>query len=263
MTEIIRTRSHLVAWILRLTVMSMAVSIPAAALSVYISFGGDLSQTMDGYGTIKVAMLMSTLLSSILPPLLSYRSIEALRQLNVTRDDLDRLAHTDSLTGLLNRRGFERVAARALYGRTAIRGPAAVLMCDIDRFKSVNDQYGHEFGDVALCHVSDHLRQACERREFVLARFGGEEFVVLMPGVEAVAAGDFAERLRVGLSRQSCAWREVSVALTMSIGMAIAPFEEGQLSGLLERADMALYAAKRRGRNCVVDADVCRREEAA
>ena len=255
MTTFIRTRAHMAAWICRLTLMSMAVAIPGAILSVYISFGGDLTQTLDAYGSMRSAVLTATLLSSLLPPLLAYRSIEALRQLNITRDDLDRLAHTDPLTNLLNRRGFERVARRALDALTAVHGPAAVLMCDIDRFKSVNDQYGHEFGDVALRFVADILRPACERRGFVLARFGGEEFVVLMPGLEAEAAHDFAEMLRLSLSRQACVWRDLSVTLTISVGMAAAQYKEGQLGRLVERADTALYAAKNRGRNCVVDAD--------
>ncbi len=255
MTGFIRTRVHMAVWIGRLTLMSMAIAIPAAILSVYISFGGDLSRTLDVYGSMRSAALTAAILSSLLPPLLAYSSIDALRQLNITRDDLDRLAHTDPLTGLLNRRGFERVARRALDARTVAHGPAAVLMCDIDRFKSVNDQYGHEFGDVALRFVADCLQPACERRGFVLARFGGEEFVVLMPGLEAEAAHDFADMLRLNLSRQACAWRDVSVTLTISVGMAAAPYKEGQVDRLVERADTALYAAKNRGRNCVVDAD--------
>jgi diguanylate cyclase (GGDEF)-like protein len=263
MTGIIRTRSHLLAWIAGITLTSMAVAIPGAALAVYTAFGGDLTATMTGYDSVKQAIVVSAILSSVLPSLLAYRTIETLRQLNVTRDDLDRLAHTDPLTGLLNRRGFDRVAARALYALTAVRGPAAVLMCDIDNFKSVNDRYGHEFGDVALRYVSDCLRRACDLRGAVLARLGGEEFVVLMPGVEAEAAAAFAERLRVGVSGQVCLWRGVSVTLTMSVGMAVAPFTEGQLGRLVQRADTALYAAKRRGRNCVVAADASRRAEAA
>ncbi|WP_052000237.1 sensor domain-containing diguanylate cyclase [Caenispirillum salinarum] len=165
-------------------------------------------------------------------------------------------ADTDPLTGALNRRGFETVAARRI---AATDGPESLqlLALDIDHFKAVNDTYGHAVGDVALravaARVGAHLRDGD-----LLARVGGEEFAILLHGGPK-AAESAAERIRAGIAAEPVDCLEeggppAGLPLTASLGVATFVAGEG-LSGALKRADTALYAAKRAGRNRVVRAE--------
>lgn len=148
-----------------------------------------------------------------------------------------REAETDPLTGVANRRGFERQLGPAPRG--------VVMLLDIDHFKRVNDTLGHDQGDAVLCDVARALTGAL-RRQDVLARFGGEEFVVHMPGVVLEAGLTGAERLRCAVER---AVRADGRPVTVSAGVAqIGP--DG-LAAALTRADRGTYAAKRAGRNRV------------
>jgi len=161
------------------------------------------------------------------------------------RSELDRsleLAVTDSLTGLRNR----RFALRHLDGLLRSVG-AAVLMIDVDRFKSINDAHGHATGDVVLQEVAERLKMHLRAAD-VVARFGGEEFLVVMSGAPADYAAAVAERLRVAIEAEPIAAEGRRLAITASIGVAAAdpgmPVDE-----LLAAADAALYRAKAAGRN--------------
>jgi diguanylate cyclase (GGDEF)-like protein len=132
--------------------------------------------------------------------------------------------------------------------------PAVALMCDIDRFKSINDQFGHEFGDAVLVQIGEVLNSFAKGHDILVGRRGGEEFVALMIGVTSEQAMEKAEKLRL-----ACAEREVSQAgtlarVTISIGLAAKGGDS--LSKMLCSADQALYAAKRGGRNRIARADV-------
>ncbi|MBE9607652.1 PleD family two-component system response regulator [Acetobacteraceae bacterium H6797] len=169
------------------------------------------------------------------------------------RADLDRsleMAVTDALTGLRNR----RYAVRHLEGLLRTAG-AAVLMMDVDRFKSVNDTYGHASGDIVLKEVADRLKSSLRAAD-VVARFGGEEFVVAMAGQEAEDAAVVAERLRLAVSAKPI---EVEggepLKVTISCGVAAVP-PGVSLDALLGAADAALYRAKGNGRNRVEIGDV-------
>src|SRR5208337_5424523 len=111
----------------------------------------------------------------IFTPVIALNSNKTLRKLKLARDALDRLAHTDPLTGLLNRRGFDQEVQRALASTRAHGRPAAALMCDLDEFKTVNDRFGHDFGDAALRHAADLLRAEADDGTAILGRQGGEE----------------------------------------------------------------------------------------
>ena len=171
------------------------------------------------------------------------------QELEHANAELERLASTDPLTGLLNRRGFDEKAslAMALAGRSG--RPLSVLTIDIDFFKHVNDQHGHEAGDRVLVHLADTLRQR-SRKTDVLARFGGEEFVVLLPDTDGDAAYTLATHLL-----QTIAHAEVPLVghLTISIGLSSLRQHDATdgLSEMLHRSDAALYTAKRTGRNRV------------
>jgi diguanylate cyclase (GGDEF)-like protein len=185
-------------------------------------------------------------------PFLAIQNLLRLRELNRTREEYDQLANTDPLTGLLNRRGFDR-AARALASEPRSRDrPLAALLCDIDFFKGVNDAHGHEFGDAALIHVAAVLRAATAgRADVVLGRQGGEEFVVLLSGCAGPDALAIAEALRSTMAGRPIEWNDVATRITMSVGFAVAPRGPHDVGRLIASADLALYSAKRGGRNRV------------
>ncbi len=176
-----------------------------------------------------------------------------LRAANVLLEELSR---SDPLTGLANRRHFDEVKETEF--RRALRQgqPLAVLMCDVDFFKRYNDLYGHAQGDQCLRLVADTLKSVFARAGEVVARLGGEEFVVLLPGVDAAAARRAAARLQQRLSERELLHEDsdVSPYVTLSIGLAtLEPDSMDQFDQLLRRADEALYRGKTHGRNCISD----------
>jgi diguanylate cyclase (GGDEF)-like protein len=169
----------------------------------------------------------------------------------VGRNDrlLDRLAdeaRTDALTGLLNRRGFDERAGLELARARREREPIAIAEFDIDYFKRINDEWGHEIGDRVLVRLGLLLSQA-SREIDVVARFGGEEFVVLLPGSDVASAEAFAERVRAALATDA----DGLPAVRLSAGV-LATREPVSIDAMLQGADSALYNAKRGGRDRTV-----------
>ena len=119
----------------------------------------------------------------LVAPVVSWRNLTLMTALDRARQELARVAATDQLTGLLNRRGFEEAAARVLDQAEEKGEPVAILMCDIDHFKSINDTYGHEFGDQSIRQVANMLAKLDHVPQAIAGRHGGEEFVVLLPGL--------------------------------------------------------------------------------
>lgn len=175
------------------------------------------------------------------------------------RDAARALADIDPLTDLPNRRAL-RKRLDALASQAPVAGaPLAVLFCDLDRFKQLNDTLGHATGDEALRAVAAELRQELRARDSI-GRYGGEEFVLLLPGCGAAEACTVAERLRVRVMDVGMPPRFGDTPLTVSIGVAVqAPGEA--VDAVLARADGALYAAKGAGRNRVVLADALPRPQ--
>ena len=164
--------------------------------------------------------------------------------------ELQRASRHDALTGLLNRRAMEEVLNAETRRAQRLREPFCVLMVDVDRFKAINDVDGHAAGDRALQHLATLL--AAQMREIDrVGRWGGEEFVVLMPGTTLNAAVALAERLRARAEAVPLHWQDHTVPVTLSIG--VGQWEAGDTSPavLLARADAALYRAKAGGRNRV------------
>jgi diguanylate cyclase (GGDEF)-like protein len=152
---------------------------------------------------------------------------------------------TDSLTGLMNRRALAREVSHPLIEAVSGGRALAVLVADLDDFKRVNDDHGHEAGDVRLCEVAAVFR-ANLRQEDLVYRYGGDEFVVLAPVKEDGEASFLAKRLEEAIRRET--------KTRLSVGYALAPPGEPDLSEALRRADRALLEAKRRGKGCVVPA---------
>jgi diguanylate cyclase (GGDEF)-like protein len=157
------------------------------------------------------------------------------------------LATRDSLTGALNRGAFEQRLEAELARTERISAPCALLVLDIDHFKRINDTLGHAAGDSALRVLADAVG-AAKRRSDVFGRIGGEEFAVVLPDTGLVGAATFAEKLRASLG-------ETMGEVTVSFGVTDARTAGRTVRGMLHSADVALYTAKRGGRDRVVIAD--------
>jgi two-component system cell cycle response regulator len=164
-----------------------------------------------------------------------------------------RLATTDAVTGLYNRHYMTHHLSSMIARARAGARPVALMMVDIDYFKRINDTWGHAAGDKALRVVADRLA-ANVRGVDLSARYGGEEFVVVMPDTDLASATAVAERLRSTIADDPVIAGEHSIPVTISIGVAVLKDEDEDGMALLSRADHALYAAKRGGRNRVVQA---------
>ena len=162
------------------------------------------------------------------------------------------LASSDPLTNVLNRRGFREAAARALASAMRHGRPAAVVVGDIDRFKSINDRFGHATGDAVLVQVAD-LVSAAVRANDLFGRIGGEEFAFFLEDVDENAACEVIERIRAAIEGLAVDCAE-PVTLTASFGVAVTRPDHPSLDDLFDHADRALYAAKLAGRNRVMRA---------
>lgn len=167
--------------------------------------------------------------------------------------DLRRTARMDSLTGLLNRGAVINDGVISLERATQHGKPFSLLVIDLDYFKQVNDTWGHDAGDAALCHVARMIRRHLPGADAVAGRYGGEEFVVGLPGLDMTQATALAEQLRAELADVPFTYRGKAIAMTTSIGVASA--RAGQtFQSLVAHADEALYQAKSLGRNEVIQA---------
>lgn len=164
--------------------------------------------------------------------------------------DCARLAATDPLTGLPNRRFFEEFAALDLDRFLRFGKPSSLLMIDLDHFKSINDTYGHAAGDEVLRTVAS-LGKSVFRSCDIFARLGGEEFVCLLPSTDEWGAVMAAEKLRSTIKRARIVVGNQQIAVTASIGISSIEESDGKIDDALLRADKAMYEAKNSGRNCV------------
>lgn len=179
------------------------------------------------------------------------KSREQLQSLNLQLDDL---ARSDGLTGLANRREFDRVAYEEVRRLRRNGGSLALIMLDVDRFKAYNDRFGHPQGDACIRMVADQIRDSICRPGDLSARYGGEEFVILLPSTDAHGALAVAEQLRRSINRRAMPHPDgVQNIVTVSMGIGLLTAAEPDLSAetLLLRADGALYAAKQGGRDAV------------
>jgi diguanylate cyclase (GGDEF)-like protein len=164
---------------------------------------------------------------------------------------LSHMAESDPATGCLNRRGFARAFDEALTAAVDNQSDVAVLALDLDHFKQINDRYGHNIGDLVLSEVAATLAETVSD-EGMVARLGGEEFMVLLPDADAEAAGVMAERMLEAVRTRCCASLAPGSYVTMSIGIAaerVSSLRDG--AAIRARADEALYMAKRGGRDRV------------
>lgn len=187
--------------------------------------------------------------------LLSLRRRHLLRQLDNAHEQLQRISRVDGLTGVFNRHHVQEYLEQA-WRRAAHQGDEfAVILLDVDHFKKYNDFYGHPAGDTCLQQVAQALEDSLRRPVDVVARFGGEEFIAVLPQADAIQASQAAERVRMAIEnlRLPHAASETSPVVTVSVGVAsciATPARDSRT--VIEAADQALYRAKHGGRNRMV-----------
>ena len=203
----------------------------------------DLTETCVGILVAVTCALSFLLLVVALPPVI-------LLQRSLMHQQLAAAARTDPKTGLLNATAWQREADGEVARAQRTNSPLALLLVDVDHFKSVNDSHGHLIGDEVLRALATELRQQV-RESDVVGRFGGEEFTVLLPRTDAAGACRIAERLRSSAGGLSVATADARIRVTVSIGVAVFDEHGRDLFELLAAADVALYKAKDAGRNQV------------
>ena len=177
----------------------------------------------------------------------------ALRELSEANRELEKLNTIDPLTGIRNRRHFDkRLQAEGRRSRRE-QTPLALAMVDIDHFKSVNDQHGHSAGDACIQHVATILQQQLKRLSDDVCRYGGEEFGLILPNTDTAGAQQLLEAMRAEIEAKPCQFDGTSISLTISAGVASGVIAFGdEETSLLKTADERLYQAKQAGRNRVV-----------
>lgn len=257
---------RIVVVVLVATVTLDAVNAAVIAFAIFLRTGTRTPSALFGSWhdnafemiTLCLGATAAVLLAGPAPPLVAlvFPPLLILHRAALT-EQLETLAVTDAKTSVFNAAGWEHQARRALTAAHERGLSAAVLMIDVDRFKRINDNHGHFAGDDVLRELAHAIKTSVRHRDIV-GRFGGEEFVVLLPDIATADAVAVAERIR-------CAAEQLRVPvatdggpavidhISVSIGMATCPADAQKLQEVLDAADTALYSAKRNGRNRLVD----------
>ena len=168
--------------------------------------------------------------------------------------NLNFLAHHDPLTGLKNRLQLPEKVKKEIVRSERGNHELSILMIDIDHFKAVNDRFGHSVGDEALCSLADILNKTIRSIDCVF-RYGGEEFVVVLPEVSMAQAREIAERIRSKAEERRIKVEQTTyINITVSIGISIFPWDGKCYNSLVNAADLNMFTAKNSGRNCVKSA---------
>ena len=180
---------------------------------------------------------------------------QAEKKLHLANQQLKQLVITDGLTKVANRLGFDRYLSQEWKRLAREKAPLGLILCDVDYFKLYNDRYGHQAGDECLTKVAQTIDRAVQRPADLVARYGGEEFVVILPNTDAAGTTYIAHKIKVAI--ESLAIKHelsaVSDYVTLSQGVTnLVPFHNFKEDSLITVADLALYDAKKQGRNRVV-----------
>jgi diguanylate cyclase (GGDEF)-like protein len=220
---------------------------------------GQLYVSVDGSSRwLAWAALAGLAIAGLLIVLLGSWLLGSRERLSRLNSELDRLARVDSLTGVRNRRDIEERLTAALSTADRHESSLAVLLIDIDHFKHVNDTQGHQAGDAVLTATAQTIGSML-RTEDTLGRWGGEEFLAVLPDTDADGAVAIAERLRARVAKAGPGSSDPGAAITVTIGAAV--WTSGGLDDLISRADHALYTGKAAGRNNVELAPAEHRDE--
>jgi diguanylate cyclase (GGDEF)-like protein len=178
------------------------------------------------------------------------RDLRELKEKTAKLDIAEKLAFSDPLTGTYNRRYFMQFAERVFYAKYNISAPVGIIMLDLDRFKTLNDTFGHDAGDEVLKTVTSAI-QSILRESDLFARFGGEEFILLIQGLNIEKLTKLACRICKKIEAIDFFYDAKKIPITLSAGVAIRSSTSHTLERVIKQADMALYRAKANGRNRV------------
>ncbi|WIJ25882.1 GGDEF domain-containing protein [Devosia sp. RR2S18] len=220
----------------------------SSAVSAFLFFASGVAATVVARRTMTILAHRTFLLE--------LRDAHRVDELARANERLDILSRTDALTKLPNRRDLERMLDTLRFP-DALSGGIAMLMCDIDCFKALNDERGHAVGDRCLAEVARIIRESMPANSHYVARYGGEEFLVILTGDNSRKALELSEAIRSKVEAERLQNPRSSVGpwVTLSIGVAVSGVTAAQSpEGLMRAADLALYAAKKSGRNRVAEA---------
>jgi diguanylate cyclase (GGDEF)-like protein len=241
---------RLLAWPRWVGVMAITgISILASDVMTFVIAGLALPEPH-----YPVALTIATLMPLVIATPVSWVLIGLFHELDDARAEALRLARTDLLTGALNRRRFVEVAERELARANIDDRSVSLVLLDIDNFKHINDRHGHRVGDDVIRLVAEVCADVLRPSDH-LGRWGGEEFVALLPGAAIADALVIAERLRRSLSREHALGRDESLRISASFGVASTDLGVRALDRLVALADQAMYRVKRSGKDSVLAAD--------
>jgi diguanylate cyclase (GGDEF)-like protein len=235
--------------------VAVCITLFLTLLMTLFEFGNDPNATVRVGFVMTTGMITGVTIATLLTGSLAYRSALVMKELNLARAELLRISRTDQLTGLLNRRAFDEMASSILANAKEAKSTVIAFMCDIDRFKAINDRFGHEFGDKVIIEIARVFEDFAQQNGVLVARHGGEEFAVLMVGVSVERALTHANALRRACAATELSNGEMSVYVTISIGVTGSQ-QMTDLSQIMRIADQALYTAKDRGRDRVASVDI-------
>ena len=238
----IRNKREMWWFIGAVTAISVASS-EVSLLLLYFFFGN------AAFG-VEYAFYTASIVPMLVAAPICYLTARMALQLSNAHAMLKELAHTDELTGLINRRSFFQSSELILNEARDANETLSLLVIDADYFKQLNDTYGHATGDAALQFITEQLR-SCVRKTDLVCRLGGEEFALLITGMTEMEASRLAERILEKIASRPMFWDEKIIEMSVSCGVADTSVGY-DMTALFKAADDALYAAKNGGRNCQV-----------
>lgn len=226
------------------------VTIVASVASVVVATGAILALNQYGLAIrLNIAIPLAAVVPLVVAPPISWVLVGMMLRIYRIEEKMRNIASYDSLTGLLSRHAFFESANRSISLANRHRAAFAVLIIDLDHFKSINDRFGHPAGDAVLRLFADVVNSVA-RRSDIIGRLGGEEFAMLLPSTNTTEALEFCERLHNAIGKAVLKHENSVIRYTVSIGLTASSFGSlDSIENLLAHADLALYQAKRDGRN--------------
>ena len=227
--------------------LTVILTLMAIVLSIFVTY---LISIIKGAQPGETNFTTAILAPATIAPLFNYIILSMVARLDKVEQQLRQLSTTDELTQVHNRRHILELAVSECARAKRLSEPLSIVLIDVDFFKKINDTHGHAGGDVALINIA----QLCEKNSREIdhfARFGGEEFLYLLPKTDSNTAYEFSERIRKEIEKTKNEYNGIDVSITISLGVAMLDHNE-DINSLLLRADKALYRAKEQGKNQTV-----------
>ena len=223
-------------------------SLLAGFNAVVYQYEREGNQQVARLRTVQSVVLVIIVLTLIVEAFFISRPI--VKKVSAYASKLQKEANYDALSGLLNRRAFNSVAQQFFMASRRYKSPLSIIMLDIDLFKRINDKHGHDAGDQAIQWISNMLTNTI-RESDCIARFGGEEFIILLPNTETNGAVKTAEKIRSSIACRPFTVNGIEIPITISLGVSSADKDDTSIEAAVKRADTALYESKSSGRNKV------------